>query len=289
MIVVDCHFHLDENMLSLEKLIGAMDKAGIGKTVLMAKLCEPFYIEHNPKNERLKKLMRGLILNLSPVGKGIYKSFLDGRGNFKIMGNTVGISMVPDNSSVAGALKRYPERFLGWITVNPGQGNPQEEIEAFWGLPGMVGVKVHPFFHGYRIEQLDSVAGFCQERNCPLIIHLSSQPGCYRHLPEKFPRLKVIYAHAGIPHFRKIWEYVKTKKNVYLDLSSDYLDENIAGLTVKAVGHEKCLYGTDGPYGIERPGGAYDYSKIKGWVERMSIPDRQKEDILGGNFMQLIN
>ncbi len=286
---MDCHFHLDENMISLGDLIGAMDQGGIQKAALIAKLCEPFYISHTRQNEVMKKLMRSLIVNLNPIGKAIYSSFVDGRGNFKILGNTVGITTIPDNDSVARAVEKFPDRFLGWVTVNPkAQRNALEEIEAYLGRPGVVGVKAHPFFHEYHIELLDEVAGFCQERNYPLLVHLSAQWECYRRLPDKFPRLRIIYAHAGVPHFKKLWDYLREQKNIYIDLSSDYLDQSTAGLAVRAAGYERCLYGTDGPYGIERPGGTYDYSKMKGWIERFNIPDRQKDHILGLNFIELI-
>ncbi|MFZ5596629.1 MAG: amidohydrolase family protein [Bacillota bacterium] len=289
-IIVDCHCHLDENMLPLEMMIRAMDKNGVGKTALMAKLCEPFYMKHNLKNRLMSSIFRKSLLGFNSLGKKIYDGFLDKKGNFLVLGETSAIVMRPDNAPLVEAVKKYPGRFWGWITINPEyRKEAAEEIEKYASVPEMIGVKVHPFFHKYDIEVMDWVAALCSERKMPLLIHLSSQEECYRYLPDKYPGLKVIYAHAGIPHFKKLWAYIKTKKNVYVDLSGGYLDAGLAEMAVRNVGYEKCLYGTDGPYGISHPGGDYDYSEMKDWVEGMKIPDGQKRDILGNNFLSIIS
>ena len=90
--------------------------------------------------------------------------------------------------------------------------------------------------------------------------------GDYRHLPEKYPDLKVIYVHAGIPYFGKLWDFAKGRRNVYVELSSLDLDRGIVRRAADFPGAERCLYGTDGPYGHQGPGEGYDYGMFKGWM-----------------------
>ena len=42
-MIIDCHFHIDETMLSLEKMIEGMDENQIAKTVLIASMNETMF------------------------------------------------------------------------------------------------------------------------------------------------------------------------------------------------------------------------------------------------------
>jgi predicted TIM-barrel fold metal-dependent hydrolase len=151
-------------------------------------------------------------------------------------------------------------------------------------------VKAHPFWHRYPISSLDGVAAWCKEHGYPLLIHLGCREGSgdYQRLPERFPGLKLLYAHAGIPYFQRLWAYIKDKDNVYVDISSLYLNQNLMREAVDFLGAGKCLYGTDGPYGHQNPGGDYDYGLIKGWVEALPLSDREFEKVFSTNFQEII-
>jgi predicted TIM-barrel fold metal-dependent hydrolase len=57
---------------------------------------------------------------------------------------------------------------------------------------------------------------------------------------------------------------------------------------VKALGPERCLFGTDAPYGFHEPDGSYDYGEILGWVERLPISAAAREKVLFGNALELL-
>ena len=127
------------------------------------------------------------------------------------------------------------------------------------------------------------------KKGLPLLIHLGGKKenGDFRHLPENHPKLKIIYAHAGVPHYQKLWPYAKSKKNVYIDLSSPYLDEPLRQTALKAMGPEKCLYGTDGPFGYPGNDARYDHGAIMAEIDRFPVSTKEKEGILGENFAGL--
>jgi uncharacterized protein len=285
-IIVDCHFHVDETMLTLEKMIEGMEKNNVKKTALIAPMNETMFELESSFQHNLQRLFRFLILNAPQLGLKIYNSLVKD-GYLKLYGNSYKIFNKPNNDIVADAITRFPDRFLGWVAVNPLAQNLIEEVDFYLHKPSFIGVKAHPFMHGYSIKELDPVAAICESKGVPMIIHLSSEKDSYKYLPENFPKLKLIYAHAGLPFWKKLWKYVKDQPNVFVDTSSDYLNPIIVKMAVETLGYRKVLFGCDGPYGMKKFN-EYDYSEKKSWIEAIQIPDIQKEYILGKNFLGLI-
>ncbi|MGM0889444.1 MAG: amidohydrolase family protein [Bacillota bacterium] len=286
-MIIDCHFHVDETMLTLEKMIEGMNKNDVTKTALIAPMNGTMFELDSIFQQGLQHLFRFLILNVPQIGLGIYDGLVKD-GYLKLYGNSYKIFTKPDNDIVATAIDRFPDRFLGWVAVNPMIHVSVEEVELYLNKPGFIGVKAHPFMHEYNIKALDPVAAMCETKGIPMIIHLSSEPDSYKYLPENYPELKLIYAHAGLPFWKKLWNYVKNQPNVFVDTSSDYLNPSIVKKAVESLGYRKVLYGCDGPYGMKKFN-EYDYLTKKSWVDSLQIPDNQKEYILGKNFLALID
>jgi predicted TIM-barrel fold metal-dependent hydrolase len=290
LLIIDSHIHYDPEVLTLERMLACMEEKGIDKAALIATMVEPFYLNGWVKPTSVG-VLRQALLRANPLGRFIYETTVDRKGNFVLLGRKYHIYEKPDNAPVAEAIDKYPDKFVGWIFVNPAAGEDAlTELEKWGSHPGMVGVKAHPFWHRYPVGQLEQVASWCREHGYPLLIHLGSKGGCgdYRMLPEKFPGLKIIYAHAGIPYFRGLWAYVRDREDVYIDLSSPYLDRKLAREAVDFLGAGKCLYGTDGPYGEQAPGEDYDYGLIKGWIEDLPQSDRELERIFSDNFQSIM-
>jgi predicted TIM-barrel fold metal-dependent hydrolase len=152
----------------------------------------------------------------------LYKTTVTRKGKFSALGTTFSIYEIPDNESVARTMQAHPDRFYGWIFVNPWVTDQLIELEKRANEPGWIGVKTHPFWHRYAVRMLDDVAGYCTERDWPLLMHLGGdeERGDYRYLPERHPGLKVLYAHAGVPFYREVWEYIREKNNLFIDLSN---------------------------------------------------------------------
>jgi predicted TIM-barrel fold metal-dependent hydrolase len=109
------------------------------------------------------------------------------------------------------------------------------------------------------------------------------ESGDYRYLPERHPRLRIIYAHAAVPYFREVWNYAREKENIFVDLSSlVYTDQGVLSSVIETLGAEKCLYGTDGPYADATQRRMLDR------IVQLSLSDNEREQILGRNFLELI-
>jgi len=65
-------------------------------------------------------------------------------GDLRLGGATYAIYPRPDNASVAAVVRAHPDRFLGWIFLNPRAAVGLDELERWRTVPGMIGVKLHP-------------------------------------------------------------------------------------------------------------------------------------------------
>ena len=127
-MIVDCHFHVDETMLTLEKMIEGMDKNDVTKTALIAPMNETMFELDSTFQHNLQRLFRFLILNAPQIGLRIYDGLVKD-GYFKLYGNSFKIFTKPNNDLVATAIDRFPDRFLGWVAVNPMIPESVEEVE----------------------------------------------------------------------------------------------------------------------------------------------------------------
>ena len=153
----------------------------------------------------------------------------------------------------------------------------------------MIGVKLHPHWHDYTTDLLDPILARAQELGLPVLIHLGfGRRGDFRAIATRFPKLVVISAHAGFPFYQDLWSHAGDCPNLYVDLSSPYINEALARDAVAAMGPARCLYGTDAPYGFHADDGSYDYGEIRRWVERMPVRSEQVERMLGGTFGELL-
>lgn len=286
-MAIDCHYHLEERVFPVEAFLKEMDRSGTEKAALMGSMIAPF---HEPPRF-LIAILQVLLENRKTrgLGKAFISNFTD-RGEVKILGRPYFIEPDPDNAKVFSAVKMHPDRFLGWVFVNPrGRMNPVDELMKYQDSPGFVGVKAHPFWHHFRPVELLPVAERLAVAGKPLLIHAGfHEEGDFEALLERVPTLKLILAHAGFPGYADTWARIKGRKNVYLDLSqTSYTSERATIMAADSLGVERLFFGTDGPYGFHGADHRYDYGFIKRRIERL-FPDRSVQArLLGGNFAEV--
>ncbi|MEM9491113.1 MAG: amidohydrolase family protein, partial [Myxococcota bacterium] len=98
----------------------------------------------------------------------------------------------------------------------------------------------------------------------------------------------LIFAHAGMPHYRRMWPDIAKNRNLSVDVSSPYLSERLIRQAVRVIGPERTLFGTDAPYGFPDSDDTYDYTHIKGWVERLPCRATEIDRIFGDNVERLL-
>jgi predicted TIM-barrel fold metal-dependent hydrolase len=287
-MVIDCHYHLEESVLKVGELLEEMDKCGVKKTVLMGSMVESF--KEPPKF--LIDILQFMLENstLRGIAKVMVSNFTD-KGEVKILGKPYYIETDPDNAKIFDTVRKNPARFLGWIFVNPkGKRDQVTEFETYKDREGFVGVKEHPFWHHFQPVELAPVAEKLAKTGKPMLIHAGfGEEGNFEALLAKVPDLKLILAHAGFPEYADTWKKIKTRKNVYLDISkTSYTSERATREVADYLGVNRLFFGTDGPYGFHGPDHKYDYGFIKRRIQRMFPDINVQEKLLGKNFADLI-
>jgi uncharacterized protein len=139
------------------------------------------------------------------------------------------------------------------------------------------------------VAKLADAAALASEKGLHFLIHLGAgENGDFKLLPERFPKLKIIYAHAGIPYAAAVCAYAREKKNVYVDLSAtDYVDGKTAAMAIRKAGAEKCLFGTDGPY-FHVTGDRFDYEPSLKIIRGLGLSRKDLERVEKNNFLAII-
>lgn len=287
-MIIDCHAHFEPRMLDVDRVIAKMDAAGVERIALIPTMNDP--LPHTP--EALLSVIRSLMSDARtrPLAEVVHRLTYRRDKNLHLSGKVFRIYRQPDNDSVAQLVVRYPERFYGWIFLNPAvDERVLDTLERYRAQKGMVGIKLHPHWHDYKTEILSPLLRRAEELGLPVLVHLGFRKrGDFRAICRSFPRLRVVSAHAGFPFYRDLWAYKGECPNLYVDLSSPYIDERLAREAVAAMGPERCLYGTDAPYGFHADDGTYDYGEIARWVERLPVTSAQRDAIFGETFASLV-
>ncbi len=285
-MIIDSHAHFDPRMLDSGGVLAKMDAAGVDRVAIIPAMNDP--LPATP--ERLLSLLRVLMARgaTRPIARVMHRLTLTRGGDLRLGRKVYSIYPRPDNDGVARLVAAHPGRFLAWMFLNPKLPGALDELERRRQVPGFVGIKLHPHWHDYETGELAPILARAEELKLPALIHLGfGKRGDFRAICGRFPSLTVISAHAGFPFYRDLWRHAPECPNLFVDLSSPYIDERLARAAVAAMGPERCLYGTDAPYGFHGADG-YDYGRIKGWVERLPVPAGKRDAIFAGNFVGIL-
>jgi len=186
------------------------------------------------------------------------------------------------NREVAMTVEKYPDKLIGFCRINC--SNPKSALknldEALTNLD-LKGVKIH--------EGLDkgfpnrAIVEMIMKHDVPMIIHQKDSPLRLEPMIKSYPDLKVIICHLGgypgnyIYHAETIY-LLEKYKNVYADTAqAQHYRLQEAAERVP----EKLIFGSDAPW--------YHPAIEKMRVEILEIRKSDKEKILGGNILRLLN
>lgn len=172
------------------------------------------------------------------------------------------------NDLVIKAVKKYPGRFIGQMTINPQFPKESlEEIDRCLG-EGMVSLKVYtqvkisdPLFYPVIEKMAKHKMIIHMHAHCQLgvggyrmkydtgIRPQTSIPEDFVTAAKRFPEAMFQYAHIG---GGGDWEYackmLADYKNVYVDTSGSNNPEHMVDFAVQQLGIDRVFYGTDNCY-----------------------------------------
>ncbi|HEX8218149.1 MAG TPA: amidohydrolase family protein [Chloroflexia bacterium] len=203
------------------------------------------------------------------------------------------------NSYLLDAVRRYPDKLIGFGIVQPLDAGDAKELDRCLsgGLMGMG--EIGPDSQRYDLEArwvlADSVE-VLQHHDRPLLTH-SSEPLGHDYagkgtvtpprllkLASNFPELKIVMAHwgGGLPFYELMPEVRETLRNVYYDTAaSTYLYSfDVFPIVVQLIGSGRILWGTDFPL--------LSQAKFLKRVRESGLNEEQLGDVLGGNAARLL-
>lgn len=209
---------------------------------------------------------------------------------------TLGVANVPaqiePSNRFAGSLG--DDRLIGFGSVHA-DADPQETLDSI-ARHGLKGVKVHPIFQGYAIDDPGILPVFdaFQETGTVVIMHVGagstpdvtarSTPDKLIGLVERFPRLKLVACHFGGYRLLDEAEELIAGLDVHLDTSWPpslaLLDPERVRRFVERHGPDKIVFASDWPMS--------DPAAEIAAVEALGLPDDHTEMILGGNIARLL-
>lgn len=261
-LVIDNHSHVT---IPIEQHVKLMNEAGIDKTILFRTLVHP---EKEHTAEGIKKEMGNLNAILS--------------GNPDLAAKkSVGAA-----KELEEAIKRYPDRFIGFGNVPLGLTETEmiEYIRVEITGKGFVGIGEFTLGSG-QIPMLETVfSASSQSGNLPLWIH-AFNPLTLHDIKEieilgrKYPSVPVIIGHMGGSNWLETIDIIKANDNLYLDTSAAF--STLALRIVLEELPDKALFGVDYPYG--------DMLLAKQTIERVCKDEGVLRKVLGGNILKLVN
>lgn len=195
------------------------------------------------------------------------------------------------NSEIAEVLQRHPERFLGYITVNPnpvGEALEQLEKHSHFHHPPLI--KLHPDLHQYPVTGPNylPIWDYAHQTHAIVLVHTwDSDANCgpllFLSIARQFPGARILLGHSGVSWrgYGQAIDVAKQVPNTYLDISGSQSHRTILEYCVDQVGAERVLFGSDMPY--------LEAAVSLGRVLTARIADDAKSAILRHNFLRLLS
>ena len=198
---------------------------------------------------------------------------------------------VRGNRTAWEASERFPGRFLPLAVVNPNYPEDWPAILAeCFEKRRFFGFKPYPLTQRTALGDpaFKNMLELAQRLSLPVLCHFGFEPlagvtaGEIEKLAPRYPDALFIIAHAGAS-YRVAGEVIPLAvefDNVYLEINYTSVPYGMISHLLRNAPAEKVLFGTDTPMRNPAP--------ILGWVVYDHISDEERAQVLGGNFLRLL-
>jgi len=211
----------------------------------------------------------------------------------KVFISTLGDGYYPDQDAIvrcnditAGFMRERPDLAEGLAYINPANPGYMDEMKRCIEDYNMRGVKlwVATFCDD---ERVDSIAEQAIKYGVPVLAHTfyksvgqleyESRGEHAANLGARYPELKFIAAHIGANVYHTV-KSIKDYPNICVDFSGSYFRRDDIEYTIKHLGAERILFGSDMP-GV--------FEDCLGKAESVGISDADREFIYYKNAVRL--
>lgn len=141
------------------------------------------------------------------------------------------------NEEVHAFQSMYPDKFIGFASVNPNDPKCLEKLEYAFSELKLSGLKLHPGRQRFypAEEKMHPIYEMCESYNKPIIFHsgMSFEPDCltkysrptnFEEVAAKYPGLRICLAHFGWPWLTETAMLLLKYPNFYTDTAMLYFD-----------------------------------------------------------------
>ncbi len=197
----------------------------------------------------------------------------------------------PANDAVADAVRRAPNRLIGFARVDPRQGAAAlVELRRNVERLGLRGLMLHPWEESFAINDrlVDPLLAYARRRRIavqiaggfPLVSHAAQ----IADLARRFPEVPILATHGGQINIsgRGLYEagqMLRACPNVFLQTSGVYREDWIEDMA-RDVGASRIVFGSGAPY--------YDLGFELERIRRLHLPAADRDAIAGANLARLL-
>lgn len=210
-----------------------------------------------------------------------------------------GTTVLEQHQYLAQSVRRYPDRLLGCVMVNPHLGLDAviKDMEHLIKEQGFRAIKLHPTVHAYlpprNKELLFPIVETAAGLKVPIIIHTGdppfSVPVHMAPLAEAFPSATIIISHLGTQRITYADEAIYlAKKNENILLETSWATLPRLKEAVATLGSERLVFGTDCP--ILEIGSQMRTVEVLAWKPPlgMGLDQGSVEKIMGDNMAEIL-
>ena len=187
--------------------------------------------------------------------------------DYGLLTGEAGVPIATQNQLVAQAVQRFPDRLMGFFTIDPRRVDAlalfRRAVES-WGLRGL---KLHPASGWYPYDHVAyPLYEQCRDYQLPMLIHTGGQPAPLKSrfgrpvyvddVAADFPDLSIIMAHCGNRWWEEALLVCEMKPNCHVDVSGwqPAFIANPRGFyarlrrLIDTIGAWRVLFASDSPY-----------------------------------------
>ena len=200
------------------------------------------------------------------------------------------------NESVAEAVAAYPDRLIGFASVDPHKGViARNELRHAVNDLGLRGLKLLPHLLELRPNDPEMYPVYEEARDLdiPVLFHSGTQfhagtklkycrPLDIDEVAVDFPDLKLIIAHFGWPWYEEAMAVVQRNRNVYFNIAGwapKHIPQFVIGYMDRVLS-KKCLLGSDYPL-VAR-------TRIVKELSGIEMKEETRENLYRGNATRLL-
>ncbi|WP_278840210.1 amidohydrolase family protein [Holdemania filiformis] len=193
----------------------------------------------------------------------------------------------PNNDYISEAVKKYPDRLIGFAILDHTQEHPEKELERSVLELGLKGLKLDTPTHGFSIDDF-TVTGrtfeIADRYHLPVICYCGDNnyvhPYKFAEAAKRYPNANFIMAHAGILFMTShAIEVCAENPNCYIEIS------NINACVINDAKNKgvlsQVLFGTDTPFNY--------FDVMKSCVECALTDEKEKALIYHQNFERIMS